>query len=73
MMPCNACDNGGCGSCIAEKLERDGHIRSAKTHCGCAETGHNNITELNRPKVKSMFSKVKDDEPHVPEQEVIEE
>ena len=73
MTPCNSCDNGACGSCVAEKLERDGYIRDAKFHCGCAEKGHTNTTELTRPKVKSMFSKVKDNDPHVPEQEVVEE
>lgn len=73
MTPCNSCDNGACGSCVAEKLERDGYIRDAKTHCGCAENGHSNVTELKRPKVKSMFSKVKDEDPAVEIPEVVEE
>lgn len=59
MTPCNSCDNGSCGSCVAENLECAGFIRSAKDHCGCAENGHNNTTELTRPKVKSMLGKQK--------------
>lgn len=74
MTPCNPCDNEKCGSCVADRLVRDGHIRDAKTHCGCAERGHTNENiETNRPKVKSMFSPVKDEDPHIPEQESVEE
>lgn len=73
MTPCNSCDNGKCGSCVAEKLVIMGFIKDAKVHCGCAESGHKNTLESNRPKVKSMFSKVRDDDPHIPEQEVVEE
>lgn len=61
MTPCNSCDNGSCGSCVAEKLESSGYIRSAKFHCGCAENGHNNTAELTRPKVKSMLGKQKEE------------
>ncbi len=73
MTPCNSCDNGKCGSCVAERLVRDGHIRDAKIHCGCAEKGHKNTLELKRPKVKSMFSK-QDKERDIPvdTREVIE-
>jgi len=73
MIPCNSCDNGKCGSCVAERLVKDGHIRDAATHCGCAAAGHKNDLESNRPKVKAMFSKVRDDDPHIPETEVVED
>ena len=73
MTPCNPCDNGSCGSCVAERLVVQGHIRDAKIHCGCAGNGHQNTLELDIPKVKSMFSKVKDEDPHIPETEVVEE
>ena len=55
MTPCNSCDNGHCGSCVAQRLETTGHIRDAKTHCGCAANGHKNKLEVT-PKIKSMFS-----------------
>jgi len=73
MYPCNSCDNGACGSCVAENLQRRNFIRRSGDHCGCAENGHDNSLELKRPKVKSMFSKVKDIDPHIPETEVVEE
>lgn len=74
MINCNPCENEKCGSCVAEKLVQSGFIKDAGFHCGCAERGHKNEeTVTERPKVKSMFSKVKDVDPHVPEQEVIEE
>lgn len=72
MTPCNSCDNGKCGSCVAERLVTQGHIRDAKVHCGCAEKGHKNKLETTAT-VKSMFSPVKDDDPHIPEQEIVEE
>jgi len=59
MIPCNPCENEKCGSCVAEKLETQGHIRNAKDHCGCAERGHKNTVTSKLPKVKSMFSKQK--------------
>ena len=73
MTPCNPCDNGKCGSCVAERLVQMNFIRDASNHCGCAEKGHKNEEVLNRPKVKSMFSKVKDVDPHVPEPEVVDD
>ena len=73
MTPCNSCDNGKCGSCVAVSLETRGYIRNAGDHCGCAAKGHKNDEVSIRPKVKSMFSKVKDVDPHVPETEVVEE
>lgn len=73
MTPCNSCDNGGCGSCVADRLERDGWIKNAGDHCGCAEKGHKeNIVKLNRPKVKSMFSKTKEETEPV-EKEIVNE
>jgi len=72
MTPCNSCDNGKCGSCVAERLESQGYIRDAKIHCGCSENGHKNNLEITAT-VKSMFSKVKDVDPHVEEPEVVEE
>ena len=72
MTPCNSCDNGKCGSCVATRLETQGHITNAKTHCGCAANGHKNNFQTTAT-VKTMFSKIKDDDPHVPEQEVVEE
>lgn len=65
MTPCNSCDNGKCGSCVADRLETQGHIRDAKIHCGCAANGHKNTLEDTTPKVKSMFSKTKKEEEEV--------
>ena len=74
MTPCNSCDNGKCGSCVADSLVTRGYIRNASDHCGCAERGHKNKeVEVDRPGVKSMFSKVKDNDPHIPEQELVVE
>ena len=74
MSNCNSCENLKCGSCVAEALASRGTIRNAGTHCGCSERGHKNEEiETDRPKVKAMFSKVKDNDPHVPEQEVVED
>jgi len=61
LTPCNACVNGNCGSCVAERLEKEGHIRSAKFHCGCAEKGHKNTVESKLPKVKSMLGQQKEE------------
>ncbi len=61
MNSCNPCENGSCGSCVGERLQMLGHIRSAKFHCGCAETGHKNTVTSKLPKVKSMFSKQKEE------------
>ena len=72
MTPCNSCDNGHCGSCVADRLERRGTIRDAKIHCGCAANGHKNDLE-SASTVKTMFSPVKDDDPAIPETEVVEE
>lgn len=73
MTPCNACDNGKCGSCVAQALQTKGYIRNAADHCGCAENGHSNDEVLDeRPKVKSMLSKnQKEEEPK--EKEIVEE
>lgn len=50
-------------------------INNPGDHCACAADKHtkipNNLTKS--PKVKSMFSKVKDVDPHVPEPEVVED
>lgn len=75
MTPCNPCENGKCGSCVAERLETQGHIRNAKDHCGCAKKGHKNTLESKLPKVKSMFSKTKKEEEvvHVEQKIVTEE
>lgn len=74
MIPCNPCANNKCGSCVADTLETNGIIRSAAFHCGCSEKGHKNDDKVtDRPIVKTMFSKVRDDDPHVPEPEVVEE
>jgi len=72
MTPCNSCDNGKCGSCVAERLETQGHIRDAKFHCGCAANGHKNDLETTA-KVKSMFSKTKKEEEPVEKRIIIEE
>jgi len=62
MNPCNPCDQGKCGSCVAESLLVRKFIRNVGDHCGCAETGHKNDEKTtNRPNVKSIFSKKKDD------------
>jgi len=72
MIPCNPCNNGKCGSCVAEKLYPR-FIRNVNDHCGCAESGHkNNETVVKRPNVKGMFSKIKDNDPHIEESEVVE-
>lgn len=74
MINCNPCENQKCGSCVAEGLAVKGIIRDAGFHCGCAERGHKNEeVVLERPGVKSMFSPVKDNDPHIPEQEIVEE
>ena len=74
MINCNPCEYGKCGSCVAENLATRGTIRNAGDHCGCAERGHKNEdTVTNRPKVKSMFTPVKDNDPHIPEQEVVDD
>lgn len=58
MTPCNSCDNGKCGSCVAESLQTRGYIRRAADHCGCSERGHKNDEVVpDRPKVKSLLSK----------------
>lgn len=62
MINCNPCENEKCGSCVADKLVTMKFIEDAGVHCGCAERGHKNEEKvINRPKVKSMFSKKKDD------------
>ena len=73
MISCNSCENGKCGSCVAENLERAGHIRRAKDHCGCAEKGHKNSLELTTPKVKSMFSKTRREDESPVEKEIVDE
>lgn len=73
MTPCNACDNGKCGSCVAESLQKRGYIRRARDHCGCSEKGHkNDNVEIDRPNVKGIFSKQKEDTQSV-EKEIIDE
>lgn len=73
MTPCNSCDNGKCGSCVAESLERKGYIRRAGDHCGCSENGHKNENlEIDRPNVMGMFSKQKEETEPV-EMEIIDE
>lgn len=73
MIPCNACEINKCGSCVADKLESQGHIRKAGDHCGCAEKGHKNDHKvIDRPNVKGMFSKQKEDTQSV-EKEIIDE
>lgn len=59
--PCNPCVNGGCGSCVGDRLERAGHIGDAKIHCGCAAKNHKNDIELKLPKVKSMLGRQKEE------------
>lgn len=66
MIPCNPCVNGNCGSCVAERLQTQGHIRDAKFHCGCAEHGHKNSLESKQttkeiPKIKSMLGRQKEE------------
>ena len=74
MIPCNPCENGKCGSCVAEKLQKEGHIRNAKNHCGCSEKGHKNKDVVpDRPNVKGMFSKQKEETEPVEREIVIEE
>ena len=76
MNPCNSCEAGNCGSCIADRLERDGYLRNAKDHCGCAEFGHKNTITSNRPKVKSMLGMQKNERDiatNTNESEVVEE
>jgi len=74
MTPCNSCDNGKCGSCVAESLEKRGYIRRAGDHCGCSEGGHKNKNiEIDRPNVKGMFSKQKEETEPVEKEIVIEE
>ena len=74
MTPYNACDNGKCGSCVAESLEKKGYIRRAGDHCGCSEKGHKNENVvINRPNVKGMFSKQKEETESVEKEIVIEE
>ena len=74
MTPCNSCDNGKCGSCVAESLVKRGFIRRSADHCGCSEKGHKNKeTEIDRPNVKGMFSKQKEDTEPVEREIVVEE
>jgi len=61
MTPCNPCENGSCGSCVAEKLASRDTIRSAATHCGCAAKGHENTLESKLPKIKSMLGRQKEE------------
>jgi len=61
-IPCNSCDNGTCGNCVAEKLEGMGFIESAKYHCSCANNGHSNNKSKDLPN-KTVFSSKKDTEP----------
>lgn len=75
MINCNPCENEKCGSCVADKLVGMGFIKDAGDHCGCAERGHKNEEKvIDRPKVKSMFTKTKkeEDEP-VAENRIITE
>jgi hypothetical protein len=73
MTPCNACDQGKCGSCVGDRLESQGHIRDAKIHCGCAANGHKNDLK-DTARVKSMFSKTKkEEEVHVERRIITEE
>ncbi len=73
MTPCNSCDNGKCGSCVAESLQKKGYIRRAADHCGCSAKGHKNKNvEIDRPNVKGIFSKQKEDTPLV-EREIVDE
>jgi len=66
-IPCNSCDNGSCGRCVAENLERVGFISDAKFHCKCANNGHSSdIKEKKLPHLKSMFGMKKEvDEPRI--------
>jgi len=59
-IPCNSCDNGICGNCVAEKLVVTGFIQKASDHCSCAVDGHSNKVTKDRPN-KAIFSKKKDD------------
>ena len=73
MIPCNACDINKCGSCVADKLVRQGHIRRAGVHCGCAENGHKNDQKVtDRPNVKGMFSKQKEETESVEKEIAVE-
>ena len=60
MTPCNPCENGKCGSCVADRLVTQGHIRDAKVHCGCAEKGHKNNSQT-AATVKSMLGRQKEE------------
>ena len=68
---CNQCEQGRHNNCPAEIP----FINNPGNHCACAADKHLKIpkNEKESPKVKSMFSKVKDNDPHVPEQEIVEE
>jgi len=61
-IPCNACVNGWCGNCVAEKLEVAGFIESATFHCSCVNNGHPNRKTKDNLN-KAIFSKQKDIEP----------
>ena len=72
---CNPCEQNKCGSCVGNRLESYGYLTNAQDHCKCARDGHTNLNNTITPRVKSMLgrSKVKDEDPHVPEPEVIED
>lgn len=59
-IPCNPCDNGICGNCVAERLVVTGFIENASDHCSCARDGHPNRVTKERPN-KAVFSKKRDD------------
>lgn len=60
-LPCNPCENGTCGNCVAEKLVVTGFIRSANDHCVCAADGHAEKIVTKELPNKAVFSKKKDD------------
>ncbi len=67
---CNQCQQGRHGNCPAEIP----FIDNPGDHCACAADKHAKIpkNEKEAPKIKSMFSPVKDIDPHVEESEIIE-
>jgi len=66
-IPCNSCANGSCGSCVGDKLEIMGYIRSAKHHCSCANNGHSNNMSKKLPN-KTILGSKKDTEPAHPKE-----
>lgn len=60
-LPCNACDRGTCGNCVAERLVVTGFIQKASDHCSCAAKGHPNKVTKDRPN-KAVFSQKRDDD-----------